>query len=139
MKRIQFYHCHDWQNLLPSPKPSKSCANGPFAMISAPVAFVQGGTMTPAVSEYGMEFGGWRLKSDGNYERFWLLFSVSKGSLRVAFPPRQDSTPRIFGSPRPQFTSGWAWPCPLGSPSLCSPPCIFSLCRNIISRIMYLL
>ena len=41
------------------PQPSKSGANGPFAMISVPVAFVQGGTMTPAVSECGMEFGGW--------------------------------------------------------------------------------
>ena len=28
-------------------------------MISAPVAVMQGGTMTPAVSECGMEFGVW--------------------------------------------------------------------------------
>ena len=32
-------------------QPSKSSANGPFAMISAPVAFELGATMTPAVSE----------------------------------------------------------------------------------------
>ena len=73
-----------------------------------------------------------------NMSNFVDVFSFKrKFACGIPYPP--SFHPQHFGSPRPQFTSGWAWPHPLGSTSLPSPPCIFSLCRNIISRIMYLL